>query len=174
MDESDQKARWQLVVPVEKRQEVLQLNHDLPAAGHIGQHKTIEQVRQGVFWPGLKRDVRHYYQECDACTAWKLPEGAPRVPLKVFVTGTPSTCVSVDLTGPLPATCNGKGYILVMADHFEKWCECVALPNQEAGIISRAVAEKWICCWGVPFRFHSNQGQQFALLLFRMSWSGLE
>ena len=124
VDDSGQTARWQLVVPVEKRQEVLQHTHDSPAAEHMGVHRTIERVRQGFFWPGLKRDVQRYCQECDACTAQKLPKGAPRVPLREFLTGTPNTRVSVDLTGPLPETHSGNKYIVVMADQFDKWCVC--------------------------------------------------
>ena len=175
-DESGQKVRWQLVVPVELRHEVLQHTHDSPAAGHMGVHRTIERVRQGFFWPGIKRDVRCYCRQCDACTARKLPDGAPRVPLQEYVIGTPNTRVSVDLTGPLPETQKGNKYILVMADHFDKWCECVALPSQEAGTVARAVAEKWICRWGAPFHLHSDQGRQFESQLFHdvMKWFGVK
>ena len=100
----------------------------------------------------------------------------PRIPLQEFVTGTPNTRASLDLTGPLPETCSGNKYILVMADHFDKWCECVALSNLEAETISRAVAEKWVCRWGAPFHLHSNQGQQFESQLFQdvMKWFGLK
>ena len=49
----------------ELRAEVIQLHHDVPAAGHGGQWKTVELVTRNYWWPGVTRDIRKYMEECN-------------------------------------------------------------------------------------------------------------
>jgi len=51
----------------ELRAEVIQLHHDVPAAGHGRQWKTVELVTRNYWWPGVTRDVGRYVEECDLC-----------------------------------------------------------------------------------------------------------
>ncbi len=85
-NDSGSTVKWQVVVPVEKRTEVLHHTHDTPAAGHMGVRRTTMRVKEGFFWVGIKRDVRKYCRQCDDCTAKKLPNGAPKVALKPHIT----------------------------------------------------------------------------------------
>ena len=41
----------------ELRAEIIWLYHDVPAAGHGGQWKTVELVTTNYWWPGVKRDM---------------------------------------------------------------------------------------------------------------------
>ena len=165
-DKSGIAVSFQLVVPQEKRKEVLHHLHSAPGSGHMGVHRTVERVRQHFFWVGIKVDVRHYCRECDACTAFKLPKGGPKAPMKVHLTGEPMGRMGIDIQGPLPKTKNGNTVILVMQDYFTKWCEAVALPNQEATTVAKALAEHWVCKWGAPVRLHSDQGRTFESAVF--------
>ena len=51
------KTVCQIVVPREKRQEVLGLVHDLPMFGHLGICKMYNKILQHFYWPGLQKDV---------------------------------------------------------------------------------------------------------------------
>ena len=52
---------------VELRVEIIWLHHDVPAAKHRGQWKTVELVMRNYWWPGVMRDVGRYIEEYDLC-----------------------------------------------------------------------------------------------------------
>ena len=80
--------------------------------------------------------------------------------------------VSLDIMGPLPES-EGNKYILLIGDQFSKWCEAIALPNQEAKTVSRSFVEHWIVRFGCPVNLHSDQGSKFTPKLFRSLCSEL-
>lgn len=166
-EEEDSKVRWQVVVPVEKRKEVLQHLHASPGSGHMGVNRTIERVKLGYFWVGIRRQVRDYCRQCDDCVAMKMSQGGPKAPLQTQMTGLPAERIAVDITGPFPVTRDGNKYIVVIGDYFTKWSEAIAIPNQEAGTVARVIAEKWICHWGAPRFLHSDQGRNFEAEVFK-------
>ena len=47
----------QLVVPKEKRKEVMEREHDAKTAGHMGIFKTMERIAAKYWWPEMRRDV---------------------------------------------------------------------------------------------------------------------
>jgi len=49
----------------ELRVEVIQLHHDVLAAGHGGRWKTVELVTRNYWWLGVMRDVGKYVEGCD-------------------------------------------------------------------------------------------------------------
>ena len=51
----------------ELRTEVIQLHHDVPAAGHGGRWKTVELVTRNYWWPGVTRNIGKYIEGCDLC-----------------------------------------------------------------------------------------------------------
>ena len=46
----------------ELRAEVIQLHHDVLAAGHGGRWKTVELVMRNYWWPRVTRDVGKYVE----------------------------------------------------------------------------------------------------------------
>ena len=49
----------------ELRAKIIWLHHDVLAAGHEGQWKTVELVTRNYWWPGVTRDVRRYVEGCN-------------------------------------------------------------------------------------------------------------
>ena len=47
--------------------------------------------------------------------------------------------IGVDIIGPLKLTRQGNKYILSIVDYYTKYAEAVALPNQEAETVVRAL-----------------------------------
>ena len=61
----------------EQRKEIIQTRHDDRTAGHPGINKTIELVTRDFTWPGLRKDVERYIQECDTCAKAKHSRHKP-------------------------------------------------------------------------------------------------
>ena len=56
---------------------------------------------------------------------------------------------------------DGKENVLVMMDAFSKFSVALVMPNQWAKTVAKALVEKWLYAYGIPTRFHSNQGKSF-------------
>ncbi|GBG60904.1 hypothetical protein CBR_g16024 [Chara braunii] len=41
--------------------------HDAPATGHFGVNRTIDQLHERFWWPGLLGDVTRYCESCEVC-----------------------------------------------------------------------------------------------------------
>ena len=55
----------------ELRVEIIQLHHDVPAAGHGRQWKTVELVTRNYWWPGVTRDIGKYVEGYNLCQRMK-------------------------------------------------------------------------------------------------------
>ena len=62
-----------MYVPKDKelRAEIIQLHHDVPAAGHRRQWKTVKLVTRNYWWLGVMRDIGRYVEGCDLCQKMK-------------------------------------------------------------------------------------------------------
>ena len=49
----------------ELKAEVIQLYHNVPAAGHSGRWKMVELVTRNYWWLGVTRDVGRYVEGCN-------------------------------------------------------------------------------------------------------------
>ena len=67
----------------ELRVEVIQLYHDVSAAGHGGRWKTVELVTRNYWWPRMTRDVGNYVEGCDLCQRMKNRTEEPAGKLKL-------------------------------------------------------------------------------------------
>ena len=104
----------------ELRVEIIQLHHDMPAAGHGGQWKMVELITRNYWWPGVMRDVRKYMEGCDLCQRMKnrMEEVAGKLKLGE-VPEKQWTHISVDFIMKLPIVA-GKDAILVVCNRLSK------------------------------------------------------
>jgi len=56
----------QLVLPVNRRQEVMQLAHEI-YAGHLGAKQTKERIKLSFMWPMIAADVQKTCESCHQC-----------------------------------------------------------------------------------------------------------
>ena len=159
--------RWvhQLVVAENQISNILPLLHESPCTGHFGIEKTYQRAQERFFWPGMKRDVNSWVQSCDKCLRRKGTPQKHRHSLKTWKPSHPFWQVSLDVMGPLPES-NGQKYILLIGDQFSKWYEAVAMANQEAKTVARALVDNWITKFGCPVNLHSDKGTNFMSELF--------
>jgi hypothetical protein len=81
--------------------------------------------------------------------------------------------VALDITGPLPETKSGNKYILVVVDHYSKWCETKAVADHGANIIAKFLEDDVICRCGVPKFVLTDNGQQNLMLCVRIMASNI-
>ena len=154
-------TKVQVIVPKGLKSKILKYCHDEKTGGHFGVQKTLAKVRNGYYWAGLQRDVRNWVKSCETCCKIKPPQRTKRSPMQLVGAGHPMERVATDILGPLPETENGNKYILVISDYFTKWVEAVAIPDQTAITVARALVEEVVCRFGTPAYVHSDQGRQF-------------
>ena len=67
----------------ELRAEVIQLHHNVLAAGYGGHWKMVELVTRNYWWPGVMRDMGRYMEGYDFCQKMKNRTEEPADKLKL-------------------------------------------------------------------------------------------
>jgi len=69
--------------------------------------------------------------------------------------------VHMDLFGPLKSSNLGKKFVLCLTDAFTKYTVLLAIDNKEAATVAKHIFESWICKFGTPLEFVSDNGKEF-------------
>ena len=119
----------QLVLPSNKRQQVMKIAHDSDWSGHFGSRKTLLRIEAHFWWPTMKVDVQSYVASCCGCQQQKRIVKLDRIPIAPVIRATTSfEMVNIDLIGPLePMSSGGHKYILCLIDSCTRWVEAVPL-----------------------------------------------
>lgn len=157
----------QLIVPRELKKEVIHQMHDSVLSAHLGIKKTNEKAKQRYYWFNMKEDIALFIKACDVCAADKGPPKKARAPLGSLTTGAPWDTLAIDYMGPFPVTPRGNRYIMVMTDHFSKYVEVIAMPNQHAEECALTIVNEFVARWGSPLTIHTDQGMTFESKVFK-------
>ena len=65
----------------EIRRAILQINLDLPTAGHPGRDKTLRKIQENYWWPGIKDWIAEYVRGCTVCQQSKILTHKEQTPL---------------------------------------------------------------------------------------------
>ena len=119
--------RWttqqQLYVPDYEtlRKECFESVHSMPWMGHYGTQRTQEKALQLFYWPGIKRDIKHWISQCDSCQRVKPVRQKPHGLLHpLAVPERRWDDVSMDFITDLPVTKQGHDAIWVVVDLLSK------------------------------------------------------
>ena len=134
----------QLVLSRDLQPHVLHLLHNVPTAGHLGITKTLGRIRERFYWVQCSKDVKNYCRKCDLCASRRGPAKKIGAPLNQYNVGVPMERLAIDVLGPLPQSDEGNRFILIAADHFSKWVEAYALPNQEATTVAEVLVKEFV------------------------------
>ena len=63
--------------------------------------------------------------------------------------------------GPLPETARGNRHLLVVMDHFTKWCEVFPTKDQKAYTVAQILVSRIFSRFGPPHVIHSDHGRNF-------------
>ncbi len=147
---------WKLVIPRDKRMEILYLLHNSQTAGHPGMSRMKLTVCSRFYWSRMRKDVENWLTCCRPCSMAKRGLRQQRAPLQQEING-----ASFDVIGPLPTKVNGNRFILTMIDYFSKWAEAYALPNNKVETVADCIVNRWIAHHGIPMRIHSDNAPEF-------------
>jgi len=129
--------------------------------GHLGRHKTEEQVRQRAYWPGWKRQVETELKRCQQCAQYHRGREPKQTPLTPFCSGYPREMISIDITGPQAKSARGNEYMITVIDVFSKWAEAFPVRNHTAPTVAKVFVDQVFSRWGTPARILMDNGPQF-------------
>ncbi|CAF0853980.1 unnamed protein product [Brachionus calyciflorus] len=104
--------RYQCVVPIDKRPEILKQIHDSEFGGHFGCVGTTGKIESKYYWPSQHKHIAEYIENCLKCQESKTSGLMGRAPLQPIITSRPFQLVTCDILGPLNTTERGAEYIL--------------------------------------------------------------
>ncbi|XP_022880588.1 uncharacterized protein LOC111397850 [Olea europaea var. sylvestris] len=135
-------------------------------AGTCGNHQgatslAFKILRQGYYWPTMKRDAKELVRKCDTC---QRHENLIHVPVKQQVTifgVCPFFQWGMDILGPLPLAKGQRKFLLVTIDYFTKWEEAEPLATFTTANVHGFVWKNIICRFGIPRVMVTDNGRQF-------------
>ncbi|GFU98630.1 retrovirus-related Pol polyprotein from transposon 297 [Trichonephila clavipes] len=126
-------------IPSSLRKDIMKEFHDLPLARHLGKRKTYLKLRDTCYFPFMRKYIFEYVSTCDRCQKFNYKNALPAGRLMPIVSKYPNEIVTLDLLGPYPASRPERyKFILVISDHFTKWCELIPLRKASAQAIANA------------------------------------
>ena len=153
---SSKKVHWQLVVPKAYRSRALVGCHD--DVGHQGRMRTLSLLRERFYWPGMQTEAMQHVQQCTRCLRRKTPSHvAPLQPIHVTQ---PLELVHIDYLSLEPSKGNIEN-VLVITDHFTRYALAYPSKTQTAQATARILWDNFICHYGFPEKFISDQGRNF-------------
>ena len=64
-------AYYRRCVPPSLTKQILLACHDDKTAGHLGAHRTLDEITNRYYWPRMRRDIIRYVQSCADCQSKK-------------------------------------------------------------------------------------------------------
>jgi transposase InsO family protein len=128
--------------------------------GHFGVARTRARLRS-MFWTGMGADVAEFVSGCLTC--FLTSSQRPRRQAKM-VEWTPSRrfeVVAADFLTISPTTRTGMKKVLVITDCFTRFVVAVALSDETAPTLVRALLDRWFLVFGPPERFLTDRGASF-------------
>ena len=147
---------WQLLLPQQLIKKALEGCHD--QVGHLGRDRTLSLLRERLYWPTFYRDT---IEHLDACRKCKLRKSSvPRQELIPIQASRPLELVHLDYLCLEP--CKGQiENVLVVTDHFTRYAQAFPAKSQTASLRAKLLWDHYICHYGFPEKFISDQGRNF-------------
>ena len=153
---TSKKILWQLIVPKAYRSRALAGCHD--DVGHQGRMRTLSLLRERFFWPDMQAEAIQYVLKCTRCLRRKTPSHvAPLQPIHVTQ---PLEVAHMDYLSLEPSKGNIEN-VLVITDHFTRYALAHPSKTQTAQAAARILWDNFICHYGFPGKFISDQGRNF-------------
>ena len=149
-------TQWQLVVPKLFRGRALSGCHD--DVGHQGILRTLSLLRERFYWPGMQEEATQYVMNCSRCLRRKTPSQV--APLQPILVSQPLELVHMDYLSLEPSKGNIEN-VLVITDHFTRYALAYPSKTQTAQATARILWDNFICHYGFPEKFISDQGRNF-------------
>ena len=128
--------------------------------------RGLSRIFKHCTWYRITADVKRVTSTRTACQQAKRTRSVPSKDFDLEV-GNVMDQVSVDVCGPFAVSRDGNTALLVAVDHFSRWVEAYALPDQIAETCARVLYDNLFTRFGCCRVLHSDNGPRFASDLFR-------
>ena len=118
------------------------------AAGHRGQHATMQSVRARFYWPNLSDTVSAFVGRCLQCLKTRSGKCLPLMYGEQIVSEAPGEVLTLDHCH-IGESESGAKYILLLKCTFSSICEVIPTVSTDAVPAARAIIS-WITRWGLP------------------------
>ncbi|XP_024028609.1 uncharacterized protein K02A2.6-like [Morus notabilis] len=143
-------------------QKVLHEIHEGVYGNHTGEQSlALKVLRQGYYWPTLKKDAFQYARRCDKCQRYVTIPRAPLENLTSIISPWPFAKWRVDLIGPLHLAPGGFKFTIIAVDYYTKWAEVKALTTTTKAACTKFMWDHIVCRFGVPHSIVSDNEKQF-------------
>ena len=120
--------------------------------------RTLILLRERFYWPGMQEEATQHVLKCSRCLRRKTP---PQVaPLQPILVTQPLELVHMDYLSLEPSKGNIEN-VLVITDHFTRYALAYPSKTQTAQATARILWDNFICHYGFPEKFISDQGRNF-------------
>ena len=141
---------------------VLREIHEGLCGNHAaGRSVALKALRQGYFWPTMKKDAYDWARKCDKCQRFSNVPRQPPTPLSSIVVPRPFAKWGVDIIGKLPKAPRQYEYAIVAIDYFTKWVEAGPLASITEANTTNFIWKSIICRHGIPASIVTDNGAQF-------------
>jgi len=154
----------QIILPSKHMNLVLNELHNKMA--HLGSERVLDLARRRFYWPKMKTQIDYYIKNQCKCLMNKKPIREQRAPLVPIRSTYPFEIISIDFLH-LDKAKGGYEYILVVCDHFTKFCQAYATKNKSAKSAADKIFNQFIFNYGFPTRIHHDKGGEFNNKLFQ-------
>ena len=120
--------------------------------------RTLSLLRERFFWPGMQTEATQYLLQCTRCLRRKTPSQVN--PLQPIHVTQPLELVHMDYLSLEPSKGNIEN-VLVITDHFTRYALAYPSKIQTAQATARILWDNFICHYGFPKKFISDQGRNF-------------
>ena len=152
---------YAFVIPTKLIASVLNGIHSSPFSGHMGVKRTLSRARHRFLWPKMVTHIKNFVNSCAKCAEQKHGPYNNKAPLQPIEVNEPFIFWAMDYMGPLPETARGNKHLLVIMDHFTKWCEAFPTKDQRASTVAEVLVSRVFSRFGPPAIIHSDQGRNF-------------
>ena len=160
-DKTESPMTRQRVIPAvgNVRASLMRYFHGSAAKGHPGVRRTVDNMKQMVFWKGMWQEVHQFISACPCMKDGPMPKGrlcqAPHLAHIVDEVTGPNQLVCID-HAHMPIDEEGYMAVLVMTDAYSKLPVIEAVRDLGAKSTVEALINGWIRHHGVPLRVHSD------------------
>nr|CAD41297.2 OSJNBa0020J04.2 [Oryza sativa Japonica Group] len=142
---------------------ILKEAHESAYSLHPGSTKMYQDLKEGYWWPNMKRDVAEYVALCDVCQKVKAEHQRPAgllQPLRIPEWKWDE--IGMDFIVGLPKTATGYDSIWVIVDRLTKTARFIPVKtNYSSAKLAELYMTRIVCLHGIPKRIISDRGTQF-------------
>ena len=154
-----EQTRNLIVVPAKRVRDVLYAMHDVST--HIGQTRTLLNIRQYYYWPGMSKDVEVYVKSCDICQ--RRNKTNKKAPLQPIAKSYFNEFLFMDIKTLHNYPAGQYTSVLVMVEGFSKYVSLAPLITHTTTEIMSKVWKEYLSVWGVPAFLVTDREPSFIL-----------